>query len=314
MIVSLHEAVNLIRAGRIVAIPTETVYGLAADAKNLSAIHKTFETKGRPPDNPFIVHISDIEQADGLAREIPEEFYSLAKTFWPGPLTLILHKKATVPDVVTGGLDTVAIRMPNHPLALKLIRQTGPLTAPSANPSGKPSPTRAVHVLYDYENAVPVLDGGPTRIGLESTVLNLTSPEPEILRPGAVTASMIEKVIDKKVHIVSVSDTASRAKSPGTRYTHYKPNAEIVLLDSVPSQFDPEGYYILHSASAEINAINVHSYPGDFSGLATDLYDHFRTADHLGYPKIYIESIPDADKHPLIQALNNRIRKAAGLD
>jgi L-threonylcarbamoyladenylate synthase len=171
---SFQKAVELIRAGDVVAIPTETVYGLAADAFNISAVKKTFEVKGRPPDNPLIVHISRTEQLDEIADEIPEDAFKLAETFWPGPLTLVLKKKPIVPDIVTGGLNTVAVRMPDHPLTRKLIEQTGPLTAPSANRSGRPSPTRPEHIREDFGSTVHILEGGSAKLGLESTVLDMS--------------------------------------------------------------------------------------------------------------------------------------------
>lgn len=308
MIVPLQQAIRLIKSGDIVAIPTETVYGLAADAKNISAIQKTFQTKGRPLDNPLIVHISDTSQAMDIARELSDDFYALAKAFWPGPLTMVLNKKNDVPDAVTAGLDTVAIRMPDHPLTLKLIQETCPVTAPSANPSGKPSPTKAQHVLDDFNGSVPVLDGGISEIGLESTVLNLTSLEPQIIRPGAITPEMIEKILHKPVSYSTHSDSVK--KSPGTRYSHYKPNAEVQLLPDLPSQFDSKTYYILHSGLKPGSSRNIHTCSGDFTKLARDLYDHFRTADHLGYKKILIESLPNRSNHPLQKALENRILKA----
>lgn len=311
MKITLKNAAEIIKNGELVAFPTETVYGLGADAWNTNAVKKTFQTKGRPADNPLIVHISRLEQVQALAIDIPHDFYSLADAFWPGPLTMVLKKHHTIPDIVTGRLTTVAIRMPDHPLAIALIDQTGPLTAPSANPSGKPSPTRAEHVDYDYNGEIPVLDGGATEIGLESTVLDLSTGQPEILRPGAVTRGMIEKIIKKNVHETGDTDFKS-TKSPGTRYTHYKPAASVHWLEKLPVQYDTLAYYIIHSKSAPEESRNVHSYPGDLEGIARDLYDHFRTADHLNFPQIFVETLSPAVKTPIAKALLNRVDKAVG--
>lgn len=308
MIITIEKAVELIKKGDVVAFPTETVYGLGADAYNLNAVQQTFRVKGRPSDNPLIVHISRMSQLRELASEIPAEVQMLADAFWPGPLTFVLKKQESVPDIVTGGLDTVAVRMPNHPVAKNLIDQTGPLTAPSANPSGRPSPTRTEHVEKDYSSQVPVLDGGHTEIGLESTVLDLTTKSLKILRPGAITAEMIQKVVNKKV-VDADSTSTENHKSPGTRYTHYKPDAVVELITESPASVDGSIYYLLHSGSG-LSAENVHDYSGDFSALARDLYDHFRTADHLGYPKIQIERFAATEAHPLLSALHNRISKA----
>ena len=311
MIVSLEQAVELIKSGRVAAIPTETVYGLAADAFQIHAVKETFRLKGRPADNPLIVHISRLEHIEELAQNIPDEARKLADIFWPGPLTLVLHKKNIVPDIVTGGLNTVAVRMPDHPLTRSLIDQTGPVTAPSANKSGSPSPTRASHILDDYENNVAVLDGGPCEIGLESTVLDLSGEAPAILRPGFVTATMIQETSG-----ISVLQDSQKVKkfprSPGTRYTHYKPKATVEWFDVLPRQLNPDIYYLLHSKNYDEPAKNFHSYHGDFSGLAHDLYDHFRTADHLACSQIAIESLPENSSHPIIFALKDRIDKAIG--
>jgi L-threonylcarbamoyladenylate synthase len=309
MIVSLEQAVELIKSGGVAAIPTETVYGLAADAFQIQAVKETFRLKGRPADNPLIVHISRLEHVEELAQNIPDEVYKLADIFWPGPLTLVLHKKNIVPDIVTGGLNTVAVRMPDHPLTRSLIDQTGPVTAPSANRSGSPSPTRARHVLEDYHGEVAVLDGGHSRIGLESTVLDLSEEAPAILRPGFVTAAMIQE----KSGISVLQDSRKEKKShrsPGTRYTHYKPKASVKWFDVLPRQLNPNIYYLLHSKTYGKSAKNFHSYHGDFSALAHDLYDHFRTADHLACSQIAIESLPENSSHPIIFALKDRIDKA----
>ena len=310
MIISLDKAVELIRRGDIVAFPTETVYGLGADAKNVAAVQKTFNMKGRPADNPLIVHISDMDQVYELATDIPDSFKKLARHFWPGPLTMVLKKQAMVPDIVTAGLDSVAIRMPDHPVALELIRNTGPLTAPSANRSGKPSPTKPEHIIEDYGNKLPVIDGGSSNIGLESTVLDLTSKQFTILRPGAISAQMIATVLKTEVFESSDHLSKSTPKSPGVKYTHYKPKASVNWIHSVPSQFDSTTFYILHSKMPDETDKNVVTCNGNFDLLAKLLYDYFRTADHLGYSQILVEALPDLSSHPLISPLNNRISKS----
>lgn len=199
----LRVAARLIREGKLVAFPTETVYGLGADALNEKAARRIFEAKGRPADNPLIVHIAEFSQVYELAREVPEEAKMLAKKFWPGPLTIVLPRREIVPDVTTGGLDTVAIRMPANEIALKLIKLSGrPIAAPSANISGKPSPTTAEHVADDFYGKIEcIIDGGETKIGVESTVIDLTEWPPVLLRPGGLPLEEIEKVIGEvRIH------------------------------------------------------------------------------------------------------------------
>lgn len=312
MITLPSKAAEMIRNGEIVAIPTETVYGLAADAFNVQAVLKTFKAKGRPADNPLIIHISNIDQLQNIAVNLPKSAFILANVFWPGPLTLVLQKHDNVPDIVTGGLPTVAVRMPDHPLTLEMIQLSGPVTAPSANRSGSPSPTRADHIINDYQSSVPVLDGGISRIGIESTVLDLTSDCPVILRPGAVTAELIKIKTGIVVSFLKNSDIKKQAKSPGTRYTHYKPVATVEWFKTESEIIKDDSYYIFHSDFVVQPAPNTFHYRGDFESLARDLYDHFRTADHLSYTHIKIEPLPDLSKNPLLPALMDRISKAVG--
>lgn len=307
------KAAELIRKGEIVAIPTETVYGLAADAFNIQAVLNTFKAKGRPADNPLIVHISNMEQLKSVTINPPQYTFILAKAFWPGPLTLVLQKHKNVPDIVTGGLSTVAVRMPDHPLTLEMIERSGPITAPSANRSGSPSPTRAEHVKNDYPKSLPILDGGISRIGIESTVLDLTGGDhPVILRPGAITAELIKEKTGIIVSTIEKFDFQNSTKSPGMRYTHYKPAANVEWLGSESKKIDSNSYYIFHSDLAHQKGSNTFHYNGDFESLARDLYDHFRTADHLSYPNIKIEPLPDLSFDPLLPALMDRISKAIG--
>jgi len=312
MIIELHTAVELIKKGDVVAFPTETVYGLGAEANNILAVKKTYELKGRPSDNPLIVHVSSLTQVEDITRNLPNSFYKLAEIFWPGPLTIIVEKASKLPDIVTGGLPTVAVRMPNHPLALKLITQTGPLTAPSANKSGKPSPTKPEHLQQDYGDKLPILDGGTTTIGLESTIIDVTAERPEILRPGAISHVELSSVLGEDVAPFEEKnlDESKPVKSPGIKYTHYKPNADVKWIKKIPKSLEINALYIVHSQNKWPNAKNLISYNGNFSAMAKDLYDIFRSADRQQYEKIYIEELPELQADTMIPALINRISKA----
>lgn len=229
----LEEAAELIRKGELVVFPTETVYGLGADAFNAAAVSKIYEAKGRPQDNPLIVHVSDAAEVCDIAAEVPDVFYALAEKFMPGPLTVVLPKSDKIPDIVTAGGNTVAVRMPDNVYARRLIAMSRPLAAPSANRSKHVSPTSARHVYDDLAGRVPlILDGGACRVGIESTVLDLTAEEPVILRPGAVTAEMLYGILGR----VGVQGSVIRvAKSPGMKYEHYAPTVATVTADSAAS-------------------------------------------------------------------------------
>lgn len=232
----MEMAGEILRRGEMVAFPTETVYGLGANALDESASAKIYEAKGRPSDNPLIVHISKEEQLKPLVKEIPEKARLLMEKFWPGPLTLIFKKKDTVPDGTTGGLDTVAIRMPDNAVALAMIDAAKvPIAAPSANTSGRPSPTTANHVMDDMNGRISmILDGGAVGIGIESTIVDVTGEIPMILRPGYINKNMLEKVvgevaIDKA--ILGPMDENSHPKAPGMKYKHYAPKADFTMYD-----------------------------------------------------------------------------------
>ncbi len=233
---SLSFASELLRSGQLVAFPTETVYGLGADARNAKAVLSVFQAKGRPADNPLIVHIYDPSQLEELC-EVPQEALPLMNAFWPGPLTILFQKKEAVPGEVTAGLSTVAIRMPSHPVASALLRLCKiPVAAPSANSSGRPSPTLAAHVFEDLQGRIPlILDGGPCEVGLESTVLDICHGKPTILRPGGITKEMIEKVLGEEVmlagSILRPLRPDEKALSPGMRYKHYAPRAAVTLVE-----------------------------------------------------------------------------------
>lgn len=229
----LDDAVSLIKNGELVVFPTETVYGLGANAYNSAAVRKIFEAKGRPQDNPLIVHISRVEEVREIARDIPEVFYTLAERFMPGALTVVLPRSERIPDIVTAGGDTVAVRMPDNAFARELIARSFPLAAPSANRSKHVSPTSAKHVYDDLKGKVPlILDGGECGVGIESTVLDLTSGSPVILRPGAVTAEMLAPYLGVAPGSGKVIGTA---KSPGMKYEHYAPTAEAYAALSAES-------------------------------------------------------------------------------
>ena len=236
------DAASLLKEGKLVAIPTETVYGLAANALDGETVKKIFKAKGRPSDNPLIVHISDFSQWEPLVTEIPEKAKKLTDKFWPGPLTVILPKSDLIPPETSGNLDTVAVRMPSHPIAKAIIEKAGiPLAAPSANTSGKPSPTKARYVIEDLFGKVDaIVDGGDCDVGVESTVISLSGEKPLLLRPGGVTAEMIEAVIGE----IEISDAVfnklaenAEAASPGMKYKHYSPDARVVIIKGGFSEY-----------------------------------------------------------------------------
>lgn len=227
---------EVLKEGGLVAFPTETVYGLGANALDDKTVRKIFEAKGRPSDNPLIVHISDRERLYELVENVPRVAPVLMDRFWPGPLTLILDKSDIIPQVITAGLDTVAVRMPSHPVALALIRESGiPLAAPSANTSGRPSPTNAKHVIDDLWGKVDVIiDAGNSKIGLESTVLDLTAEPPMILRPGGITLKQLKEVVNDTgidPGLMKRPEKDCRPRSPGMKYTHYSPRADVIIIE-----------------------------------------------------------------------------------
>ncbi|HHV64444.1 MAG TPA: threonylcarbamoyl-AMP synthase [Peptococcaceae bacterium] len=232
---AIQEAVNLLKQGELVAFPTETVYGLGANALDPQACAKIFAVKGRPADNPLIVHVASMEEARRVARDWPREAEICAREFWPGPLTIILPKREDIPAIVSGGLDTVAIRLPSHPVALALLQKAGfPVAAPSANISGKPSPTEGKHVWQDLYGKIPLLiDAGKCPVGLESTVLDLTGVTPTILRPGGVTLEQLTEAlgrveVDRGVR--GEKESSFKPRSPGMKYRHYAPQGEVMLI------------------------------------------------------------------------------------
>ena len=242
----LQEAAGILRAGGLVAFPTETVYGLGGNGLLKEASRSIYAAKGRPSDNPLILHISDMKELEPITREIPHRARTLAEHFWPGPLTMILNKAEIVPLETTGGLSTVAVRMPEHEVARRLIALAGvPVAAPSANTSGRPSPTTAAHVREDLEGKIDaILDGGPSGIGLESTIVDLSGEEPVLLRPGAITAEMLEKALGERVlldpALEKPLDPSVHPKAPGMKYRHYAPKAPMVIIQGKAGTFAGE--------------------------------------------------------------------------
>ena len=234
----LEEAARILRGGGLVAFPTETVYGLGANGLDEAAARKIYAAKGRPSDNPLILHISAAEELAPLVRKVPEAARKLMEAFWPGPLTMVFEKSDIVPYGTTGGLDTVAVRMPDDPVASRMIALAGvPVAAPSANLSGRPSPTTARHVIEDMSGRIEmILDGGPVGIGVESTIVDVTGPEPVLLRPGAVTMEMLRDVVGEVAVDPAIAGPVAadvKPKAPGMKYRHYAPKAELVLVEDV---------------------------------------------------------------------------------
>ena len=325
----MKEAGALLKEGALVAFPTETVYGLGANALDSEAAAKIYAAKGRPSDNPLIVHIADMDALPLITAEIPEAAKKLAAKFWPGPLTMVMRKSDVVPYGTTGGLDTVAVRMPSHPIALEMIRHGGGyIAAPSANTSGRPSPTLASHVADDMNGIVPlILDGGAVGIGIESTIVDLTDEIPTILRPGFITKEMLQEVVGE-VQIDKGLDADSKTppKAPGMKYRHYAPKAELMIVQGSSE-----------AVVAKINALvreneekgictgiigteeTISRYPAgivkcmgtrnDELSISSHLYGILREFDESDAKVIYSESFEEG---AMGSAIMNRLLKAAG--
>jgi L-threonylcarbamoyladenylate synthase len=294
-------AAEIIRKGGLVAMPTETVYGIAVDVMNRDAVRRVFEAKERPADNPLIVHLSEAAQLETVAEEVPSIAYRLADRFWPGPLTMVLPKRPDIPYEVTGGLETVAIRQPRHPVALALIGLVGrPLAAPSANRFMHLSPTHAHHIdLELVEKLDMVLDGGPCTVGLESTVLDLTSDPPRILRPGGVSRGDIQAVLCSRLGDRPPVGHAS----PGMYLRHYAPQARLILVDFV----EPEEYGLVFKGPAGEKHVKM---PCDPVAYASSLYDALHRIDSFHPTAIYVERPPT---EPAWEAVWDRLTKAGGV-
>ena len=326
----MAKAGQIIRQGGLVAFPTETVYGLGANGLDETASAKIYAAKGRPSDNPLIVHIARFSDLERIAEQIPDSARKLADAFWPGPLTMIFRKSPEVPYGTTGGLDTVAVRMPDHPIALALIEAGGGyIAAPSANTSGRPSPTRAAHVAEDLQGKIDmILDGGDVGIGLESTIVDLTEEKPVILRPGYINQKMLEDVIGpvEMDRGLTADDPNVHPKAPGMKYRHYAPKASLTIVEGpagavmdkirlLARQEEERGGRVGIIATDETAA----SYPvgivksvgtrTDELSISSHLYGILREFDQLQVTRIYSEAF----ETPMLgQAIMNRLMKAAG--
>ena len=325
---AFSDAARALREGKLVAFPTETVYGLGANALNPDAVKRIYEAKGRPSDNPLIVHIAEVSKLNELILEIPDTAVTLIEAFWPGPLTLVFKRSDRVPDIITAGLDTVAVRMPDSIIAQKLIREAGvPVAAPSANLSGRPSPTTYKHVIEDLSGRIEyIIDGGPCQVGVESTVLDVTTKIPIILRPGGITLEMLEKVLEK-VDTDSVLEVRGdlKPRSPGMKYRHYSPKAEMILISGeTDSVVEKIKQLIKDSSEKGLNVgvltsfENAHQYNADVvvkagsikapNQIAAGLYDSLRTFDEKNVDIIYSETF---EEKGIGRAIMNRLRKAS---
>ncbi|MCD2493174.1 threonylcarbamoyl-AMP synthase [Lacrimispora sp. NSJ-141] len=328
---AVQEAGRILAGGGLVAFPTETVYGLGANGMDARAAAKIYEAKGRPSDNPLILHIARMEELEPLAAEIPEEARALASAFWPGPMTMILKKTAAVPYETTGGLETVAVRMPSHPVANGIISAAGvPIAAPSANKSGRPSPTKASHVIEDMDGKIDmIVDGGEVGIGLESTIIDVSEGIPTVLRPGYITMDMIRRITGRaELDKASMGQMAPgvHPKAPGMKYRHYAPKAELTIFRGRPETSAAAISAALKKAASEgkkagvictEESIGFYEAPvkkcvgsrRDPETIAHNLYDVLRAFDEERVDCIFSESFED---NSLSGAIMNRLIKASG--
>ncbi|MEO9310017.1 MAG: L-threonylcarbamoyladenylate synthase [Nitrososphaera sp.] len=322
----IREAAKLIRRGKLVAFPTETVYGIGANALNSAAVKKIFEVKGRPPDNPLIIHIYDKDDILFLTKNVPRTAQKLIDMFWPGPLTIVLKKSEIVPQAVTGGLDTVAVRMPANKIAQLLIKEAGvPIAAPSANLAGRPSPTVARHVFDDLGGKVDlIIDGGKTKIGIESTVIDVTGKRPMLLRPGGVTLEQLQKAIGKVVihPVVRGKTTKQVHRSPGMKYRHYSPKARIILIEGPVFKVNAAISKLLRSFKKQRKRVGILATQKNYSqssdltkylgsshaDIAANLFEAFREFDAKKIDVILAQGISRAG---LGLGIMNRLSKAA---
>lgn len=315
---NLARLAHALQAGELVAVPTETVYGLAANALDVRACRKIFRAKRRPTSDPLIVHIHDLAQLESIA-EVNADALSLAKRFWPGPLTLVLPKRSTVPDIVSAGLPSVAVRMPAHPLFRRLLKQAQlPLAAPSANPFGYVSPTTAAHVRDGLGSKIRhILDGGPSHIGVESTILDLRQPRtPRLLRPGAISRAQLERALDRPVRDKQASPAKGAQVAPGLMARHYSPCTPAVLHDKLPpaveaaAMLDEAWIYIARPSTNAARAPNIFwlDARGGLRRAAHHLFAVLRRVDQQTFRRIHLER---ARGKGLAEAINDRLQRAA---
>ena len=294
---SIALAARLLRQGELVALPTETVYGIAADARNGEAVHKIFAAKGRPQDNPLIVHICGMEMLRGIVAEVPDRARKLAEAFWPGPLTMVMPRGPEVSGVTCAGLDTVGIRMPSHPVVQAVIRASGvAFAAPSANLSGKPSPTNAQDTLADMNGRLPlILDGGESTVGVESTVVSVTGEHPILLRPGYITKEQMEAVLGEEVlvspAILEKLKEGEVARSPGMKYKHYAPKAQVTI---VRGSFDAYRRYLQQHAGAGVWAL---CFDGEGQYLPVPAIEYGKNHDGVTQAHHLFTALRDLDRH-----------------
>ena len=332
---AIERAGEILKSGGLVAFPTETVYGLGGNALDPEASGKIYAAKGRPSDNPLIVHIADLRDLEPVVETVPDEAMALARAFWPGPLTLILRKSVIVPSTVTGGLDTVAVRMPSHPAAAALIRAGGGyVAAPSANLSGRPSPTTAQHVRDDMDGRIDmIIDGGPVGIGIESTIIDLSEEIPTVLRPGFIGIDRLREILGEVRMDPGLrgDDPAFRPKAPGMKYRHYAPRAELTIVEGSPGAVRRKIEALAQQAEAEGKRVGIlttdEAAPfyrhgivrsagtrADEITIARHLFGILRAFDDLDVSVIYSEAF-DSDRpgdEELGKAVMNRLIKAAG--
>jgi len=304
----IDRAARLLRTGRLVTFPTETVYGLGANALDAEAVARIFAVKGRPNTSPVIVHVASIEMAESLVAAWPKTADRLANKFWPGPLTLVLAKRPEIPDIVTAGLPTVGLRMPAHPVALALIRAAGvPLAAPSANRFTELSPTTAEHVRRSLGNDVDyLLDGGPCQVGIESTVLSLAEPQPVLFRPGGISRDKLELLVGPIAFAAAPAGGAHPA--PGMHARHYSPRTRLLLVRDGELPSEGKGIYLKHTHSAVRVGVETIQMPTEASAYAAALYDALHRADEGNFDWIAVNTPPDG---PEWEAVQDRLRRAA---
>lgn len=319
----IQYAAELLKNGEVVGIPTETVYGLAAAADNPEAVEKIFRAKGRPQDNPLIVHIAEAAQLETYARDIPDTAYRLAEKFWAGPLTMVLPKRDIIPDVTSAGLDTVGIRLPAHPAARQIIKACGKaLAAPSANLSGSPSPTTAAHVFSDMNGRIPaIVDGGSCPVGVESTVISFEEGRVRLLRPGFVSAEELSEFAEvvRDRHITEAANDGEAVRSPGMKYKHYSPKANVTIIcgstekyiDFVNSRGGDGVYAMLFGDEAGKCEIPHIAYGNTPEEQAAELFAALRRFDEIGARQVYARC-PETEGVGL--AVYNRLLRAAGFE
>lgn len=321
----LKISAEFLKNGEIVGMPTETVYGLAADACNPEAVAKIFEAKGRPSDNPLIVHIADIKKLSEIAYNIPDLAYRLAEAFWPGPLTMILPKKDCIPSITSGGLDTVGVRMPSHIVARKMISYSGlSIAAPSGNISGYPSPTKASHMMRDMYGKIPaVVDGGTCSVGVESTVISFENDNTvRILRPGYITKEDLQKIADNVIIDSAILEKLSDGqivRSPGMKYKHYSPSADVILVDSnyedfccyVNNHSRENTYALVFNGEGDNLFVPFFAYGADGAEQAHEIFSLLRKLDDISAGTVYVRT-PSKDGVGL--AVYNRLIRAAGFE